>query len=182
VHLSQHITYFDSIVENMVKVKAVKTMKVVKAKAVGKNSSAAAAEADEILCSPPAKKNGAVKTGRLILNNDEQKSYKENIAEIKQISGLIVCKLALGIAEGPQILQTKQDYEFVNNFEPMYNKLCDDVIIGQRVKKIPLKYLNIPHSQAVELNSGEKMRKRYSTMKMYMNNVLTPLWRRYEAS
>jgi hypothetical protein len=90
--------------------------------------------------------------------------------------------LALGIAEGPQILQTKQDYEFVNNFEPMYNNLCDDVIIGQRVKKIPLKYLNIPHSQAVELNSGEKMRKRYSTMKMYMNNVLTPLWRRYEAS
>jgi hypothetical protein len=92
VHLSQHITYFDSIVENMVKVKAVKTMKVVKAKAVRKNSSAAA---DEILCSPPAKKNGAVKTGRLILYNDEQKSYKENIAEIKQISGLIVCKLAL---------------------------------------------------------------------------------------
>jgi hypothetical protein len=58
----------------------------------------------------------------------------------------------------------------------MYNNLCTDVIIGQRVKKIPLKYLNM------ELNSGEKMRKRYSTMKMYMNNVLTPLWRRYEAS
>ena len=87
-------------------------MKVVKTKAVRKNSSAAAVEADEILCSPPAKKNGAVKTGRLILNNDEQKSYKENIAEIKQISNcLIVCKLALGIAEGPQIRQTKQDYE-----------------------------------------------------------------------
>jgi hypothetical protein len=46
VHHSLHIIYYDSIFEDMVKVKAVKTTKVVKAKAVRKNSSAAAAEAD----------------------------------------------------------------------------------------------------------------------------------------
>jgi hypothetical protein len=166
----------------MAKVKAVKTTKVVKAKAAGKNSSAAAAAAEEILCSPPVKRNGATKTGPLILNNEEQKSYRDWIAEIKQISGLIVCRLALGIAEGPQILHKKQDEEFVNNFEAMYNRLCDDVIIGQRVKKISLKYLHIPHSQATEINSGEKMRKRYSSMKTYMNNLLSPLWRRCDGN
>jgi hypothetical protein len=46
VHHSLHVIFYDSIFEDMVKVKAVKTTKVVKAKAVRKNSSAAAAEAD----------------------------------------------------------------------------------------------------------------------------------------
>lgn len=180
VHHSIHITYLDNIFADMVKVKPVKAPKVVKAKAVAKTALAAAVAGDEIVCSPPLKKNGASKSGPSILSNDEQKSYRDWIAEIKQISGLIVCRLGLGIAEGPQIPQKIQEEQFVNNFEAMYNRLCKDVIIGQRVSKIPLKYLNIPHSQAIEIIGGEKMRKRYSTMKTYMNNVLSPLWRRYK--
>ena len=73
----------------------------------------------------------------------EQVVFNKHRNEIKQISGLVILSCGLGIAEKKTCSQIMQENDFFSSFEKVYEKLCNDVIIGSRVKKIPLHYSNI---------------------------------------
>jgi hypothetical protein len=75
----------------------------------------------------------------------------------------------------PQIVQEEK---FKENFNKVYELLRKDPFIGQRMSLVPLKFLNITKSTASEIMSGVQMRKKYSELKSYMNNTLTPLWKK----
>ena len=87
-------------------------------------------------------------------------------------------KCGLGIAEGPTVPQIVQEEKFKENFTKVYELLRKDPLIGQRMSLVPLKFLNITKRTASEIMSGVQMRKKYSELKSYINNTLTPLWRK----
>ena len=70
-----------------------------------------------------------------------------------------------------------QEDHFTKHFIIVYDKLSIDATVGSTVKNIPMKFLNIGTSKAKEIMSGVVLRKRYSAMKSYINNTLSPLWR-----
>jgi hypothetical protein len=129
-------------------------------------------------CSPPLRKNGAKISKAPILSTDEQKMYTKHSNEVKQMTALVIIRNGLCIAELPPMTQILQEDYFFKNFEEGYNQLCEDVIIGKRMKGIPLKFLNISTSKSDELMSGVNLRKKYSTFKTYINNTLTLLWKK----
>ena len=128
-------------------------------------------------CTPPTIRNGAKKNDRFfILNPEEQNAFKKYVSEIKQISGLILLKCGLGVQECKVISQKMQEDYLSKNIEKVYTRLTQDPIIGKRVIAIPFKFLNVATSVSREILSGSKLRKRYSAMKTYINNTLSPLW------
>ena len=130
-------------------------------------------------CTPPTIRNGAKKNDRFfILNPEEQNAFKKYVSEIRQISGLILLKCGLGVQECKVISQKMQEDYLSKNIEKVYTRLTQDPIIGKRVIAIPFKFLNVATSVSRETLSGSKLRKRYSAMKTYINNTLTPLWRK----
>ena len=113
---------------------------------------------------------------QFILNREEQNAFLKHSNEIKQISALITLKTGLEVQVCKIISQKAQEDAYTKNFSKVYEELTTDSIHGGRVKVIPLKFLNIGTSRAKELMSGSVLRKRYSAMKSYINNTLTPLW------
>ena len=177
VALTDIVTFHSFSHHQMVKVKAVKPPKVAKAKA-GK---VGIPPPPPIQCSPVTRSNSAsTKESPTILSPSEQKSFKQWISEIKQIQGLIICKCGLyiqGKSATPQIMQQSL---FVKEFGPFYEIMGKDSILGSRVMKIPFIYLTVGTSKATETLNGEKLRKKYSSMKTYINNVLSPIYKRYQ--
>ena len=165
---------------------AKKTTKVSKARnyaslSSSSSSSSSSSTAQENNCTPPTLRNGAIRApsnNRFILNPDEQNAFKKYITEIKQISGLILLKCGLGVQECKVISQKLQEDYLSKNLEKVYTRLSQDPIIGRRVIAIPFKFLNIATSRSKEVLTGSKLRKRYSAMKTYINNTLSPLWRK----
>lgn len=164
----------------MVKGSNSKVAKVAKSKSSSANSSASYPVDPSVICSPPAGRNGAMKkkNSAFILKPVEQVAYKKYINEIKQISALVLLNCGLGLQESKFSSQKMQEDYLVKNMEKVYSKLSKDVIIGRRVSNIPFKFLMIPTSKATELTSGYTLRKRYSTMRSYINNTLSPIWRK----
>jgi hypothetical protein len=153
-----------------------KKVKAVKAKVVKTSSSQIA---HPLSGSPSTKSNTAtVRNGESILNADEQKSYKLWISEIKQIQGLVICQCGLLIQTQSCCTQTAQEALFVRDFPINYEKFCRHPILGARVKNVPFIYLTVGTSTATEILNGEKLRKKYSSMKTYINNTLTPIYNR----
>lgn len=142
------------------------------------SSSSSSSAQQEINCTPPALRNGATRNNRFVLNPDEQNAFKKYIMEIKQISGLILLKCGLGVQECKVISQKMQEDYLSKNLEKVYTRLSQDPIVGRRVIAIPFKFLNLATSRSKEVLSGSKLRKRYSAMKTYINNTLSPLWRK----
>ena len=159
-------------------VKTTKSLSKKVGKATSSSSSSSLKSAITLECSPPKMRNGAKATSNYLLSSLEQVAFNKHRTEIKQISGLVILSCGLGIAEKKTCSQIMQENDFFSSFEKVYEKLCNDVIIGSRVKRIPLHYLNIGTGKAKELLSGKKLRKKYSAMKSYMNNILSPLWRK----
>ena len=160
----------------MVKVKASNPMK----KASAKSSKVSVRqETHPLPRSPTTRSNTAsLRDGDTILTPLQQKTYKLNLAEIKQIQGLLICKCGLTIQAQSYCTQTTQDGLFVRNFPIFYDVCSRDPILGSRVSKIPFVYLTVGTSKATEVINGDKMRKKYSSMKTYINNVLTPIYKR----
>ena len=160
----------------MVKVKAVKPPKKVKPKA----TKVSAVQATHPLPrSPTTRSNVATnRDGEPILTLQQQKTYKLNMAEIKQIQGLLICKCGIYISIQSYCTQTTQDGLYVKNFPVFYDVWSRDPVLGNRVSKIPFVYLTVGTSRATEVINGDKMRKKYSSMKTYINNVLTPIYKR----
>ena len=98
--------------------------------------------------------------------------------EIKQISALVLLNCGLGLQESKVSSHKMQEDYLVKNMERVYLKLSKDVIIGRRVSNIPFKFLMIPTSKATELTSVLTLRNRYSSMRSYINNPLSPIWRK----
>ena len=139
------------------------------------SSSSSSSSAQQVInCTPPTVRNGALRNDRFILSPEEQKY----ITEIKQVSGLIILKCGLGVQECKVISQKLQDDYFSKNLEKVYTRLSQDPIIGKRSIAIPFKFLNLATSRSREVLTGSKLRKRYSAMKTYINNTLSPLWRK----
>ena len=158
------------------------------AKAVKKNNSSQSSSSSSsatssfsaaaFSCTPPTIRNGAKKNDRFfILSPEEQNAFKIYVSEIKQISGLILLKCGLGVQECKVISQKMQKDYLSKNIEKVYTRLTQDPIISKRVIAIPFKFLNVATSVSRETLSGSKLRKRYSAMKTYINNTLSPLWR-----
>jgi hypothetical protein len=161
----------------MVKVKAVAAPKRAKAKS---SKVSAVQESHPLPRSPTTRSNTAsVRQGATILSPSQQKTYKSNLAEIKQIQGLLICKCGITIQAQSYCTQTTQDGLFLRNFPLFYDIWCKDPILGNRVSKIPFVYLTVGTSKAMEVINGDKMRKKYSSMKTYINNVLTPIYKRF---
>ena len=157
----------------------VKAAKKVAAKAAKSNKSTSSAlSAMNSECSPPFKRNAAKSTSETILTSSEQTAYKKYSIEVKQISGLIILTCGLGVAEKKTCSQIMQEEEFFTTFDRVYEKLSNDAIVERRVANIPIQFLKIGTSTAKEFLSGKKLRKKYSAMKSYMNNTLSPLWRK----
>ena len=141
------------------------------------SSSSLSSSAQQVInCTPPTVRNGALRNDRFILSPEEQTAFKKYITEIKQVSGLIILKCGLGVQECKFISQKLQDDYFSKNLEKVYTRLSQDSIIGKRVIAIPFKFLNLSTSRSREVLTGSKLRKRYSAMKTYINNTLSPLW------
>jgi hypothetical protein len=163
----------------MVKAAKAKATKVSKTKATPKNISETRHHDSTVVCSPPAARNGAiVKNNPYILKPAEQLAFKKYINEIKQISALVLLKCGLGLQEVKCISKKMQEDYLAKNFEKVYLQLAQDVIIGQRVTSIPYKFLTVATSKATEPASAFTLRNRYSAMRTYINNTLSPLWRR----
>lgn len=166
----------------MVKAAKPKAKKVARAKSSSSTSSSSSSSSSSAVpllnCSPPALTNGAKKCNSFLLNPDEQVAYKKYISEIKQVSALVLLKCGLGVQECKVISQKMQEDYLFKNYEKVYTKLTQDVIIGRRVTAVPLRFLCIGTSRSKEILSGSTLRKRYSAMKSYMNNTLSPLWRK----
>lgn len=163
----------------MVKAKAVKAPKT-KAKVAASSSLKIPVQSTHPLsCSPTTRSNTAsIRNGQPILDANEQRLYKLWISEIKQLQGLIIAKCGLAIQESSTCPQLLQENAFTRDFPLFYEAFTKDPILGSRVSKIPLKFLTVGTSRAFEIINGEKMRKKYSTMKTYMNNNLTPIFKR----
>ena len=163
----------------MVKVKAVKPPKkaaAVKPKAVKPPPTLIS---HPLLGSPSTRSNTAtVRDGKPILNPSEQKSFKLWISEIKQIQGLVICQCGLLIQSQSCCTQSAEEALFVRDFPINYEKFCRHPILDAHVKKIPSIYLTVATSTASEILNGEKLRKKYSSMKTYINNTLTPIYKR----
>jgi hypothetical protein len=130
--------------------------------------------------SPSTRSNTAtVRDNPTILDANEQKTFKMWISEIKQIQGLIICKCGLYVQMKTTCSQGLQETLFVKEFPVFYEKMRKHPILGSRVSKIPLIFLTVGTSKATETLNGEKLRKKYSTMKSYINNTLTPIYKRY---
>lgn len=157
-------------------VKAARKLATKVAKSINSTSSASSTMNAE--CSPPFKRNSAKSTLEQILTSSEQTAYKKYSTEVKQIAGLIILSCGLGIAEKKTCSQIMQEEEFFSTFDKVYEKLSQDILVGKRVATIPLKFLKVGTSTAKEVLSGKKLRKKYSAMKSYMNNTLSPLWRK----
>ena len=142
------------------------------------SSSSSSIAVPNLGCTPPVVRNGAKTKDRFILNPEEQNAFKKYITEIKQISGLILLKCGLGVQECKIISQKMQEDYLVKNLEKVYTKLSQDPFVGRRVIAIPYKFLNIATSCSKEILSGSKLRKRYSAMKTYINNTLSPIYRK----
>jgi hypothetical protein len=125
----------------------------------------------------PVQRNGAIRNMPPLLSKGEGKLFMKQKVELKQMTALVILKCGLGIAEGPTVPQIVQEEKFKENFTKVYELLRKDPLIGQRMSLVPLKFLNIT-STASEIMSGVQMRKKYSELKSYMNNTLTPLWRK----
>ena len=163
----------------MVKAAKVKGTKVLKTKAPPKKVSGTPLSDSTVVCSPPASRNGATrKNSSFILKPAEQVAFKKYINEIKQISALVLLKCGLGLQESKCISKKMQEDYLAKNFERVYLKLAQDVIIGHRVSSIPYKFLTVPTSKATEPTSAFTLRNRYSAMRTYINNTLSPLWRK----
>ena len=129
--------------------------------------------------SPTTRSNTAsIRTGKPILDENEQRNYKKIVAEIKQLQGLVLAKCGLTIQETSFCPQLLQDDAFVRDFPIFYEGLTKHPTLGRRVKAVPLKFLQVGTSRAIEIINGERMRKKYSAMKTYINNVLTPIYKR----
>ncbi len=166
----------------MVKVKAVKPPKVARAKVV-KGAKIPLQPTQTLLRSPTTRSNSAsIREGETILDGAQQKQFKMWIPEIKQIQGLIICRVGLNIQERTTCSQTLQESIFVSEYETIYKELCEHPLLGSRVKKIPFIYITVGTSKATEILSGDKMRKKYSTMKTYICNTLSPIYQRYDHS
>ena len=107
-----------------------------------------------------------------------ENAFRNHSNEIKQLSGLVILKTGLGVQECKIMSQKAQDDAYVKNLKTNYDALKLDAIYGGRITAVPLKFLSIGTSRAKEVMSGNILRKRYSAMKSYINNVLTPLWRK----
>ena len=161
----------------MVKVKAVKPPKVAKAKA----AKISIPPPPPIHCSPVTRSNSAsIRDSATVLGPSEQKSFRMWISEIKQIQGLIICKCGLYIQGKSALPQIMQESLFVKEFGTFYEIMGKDPLLGSRVLKIPFIYLTVGTSKATETLNGEKLRKKYSSMKTYINNVLSPIYKRYQ--
>jgi hypothetical protein len=157
-----------------------KAQKAVKSKSSSSSSkpssSAATSQNSQTLCSPPSLVNGARSSQTYILSQDEQNAFRKHSNEIKQLSGLIILKTGLGVAECRIMSQKALEDAYSKNLKTTYESLKLDAIYGGRITVVPLKFLNIGTSKAKEIMSGSVLRKRYSSMKSYINNTLTPLW------
>lgn len=160
----------------MVKVKCEKPTKKVKGKA-GKLS--AVQPTHSLPGSPSTRSNTAsVRDRTTILDVNEQRSYKLWLSEIKQLQGLVICRCGLDIQAASYCTQTTQDGLYVRDFAVNYDIFTRDPLLGNRMSKIPLKFLTVGTSKATEVLNGEKFRKKYSAMKTYINNTLTPIYKR----
>lgn len=158
-----------------------KVAKVAKAKPSTSQSSSSSSSSTvpDLNVSPPLQRNGTKASGgSFILTNEEQALYRKFSTEIKQVSGLVILKCGLGIAEGPCISQILQEDTFLKNFAKVHEALTKDPIIGKRVAAVPVKFLNIGTSKAKEVMTGPNLRKKYSQMKSYINNTLSVIWRK----
>lgn len=93
------------------------------------------------------------------------------------LSVCIWSSVGLGVQENKIMSHKMQEDHFTKHFIIVYDKLSIDATVGSTVKNIPMKFLNIGTSKAKEIMSGVVLRKRYSAMKSYINNTLSPLWR-----
>lgn len=167
----------------MVKEKTVKQPKVTKVTKAKGALLVSSQPTHALSNSPVTRSNTAtVRDGNPILDANEQKQFKMWMSEIKQIQGLVICRVGLNIQERSTCAQAIQENLFVTDFPIIYEDLCKHPMLGNRVKKIPLVYLTVGTSTAIEVISGEKMRKKYSTMKTYINNTLSPIYKRYDQS
>ena len=159
-----------------------KAQKAVKSKSSSSSSkpssSSAASQNSQTICSPPSFLNAAKSSQQCILNQDEQNAFRKHSNEIKQLSGLVILKTGLGVQECKIMSQKAQDDAYSKHLKDNYEALKLDAIYGGRITVVPLKFLSIGTSRAKEIMSGSILRKRYSAMKSYINNVLTPLWRK----
>ena len=164
----------------MVKVKDVKAAKPAK-KVRAKVSKVSIQQPTQSLPhSPSTRSNTAtVRDNPTILDANEQKTFKMWISEIKQIQGLIICKCGLYVQMKATCSQGLQETIYVKEFPVFYETMRIHPILGSRVSKIPLIFLTVGTSKATETLNGEKLRKKYSTMKSYINNALTPIYKRY---
>lgn len=153
--------------------------KATKSKAKGAAAKVHVQETHPLTRSPTTRSNTAsIRNGQPILDDNEQRLYKLWISEIKQLQGLIIAKCGLSIQESTTCPQLTQENAFTRDFPLFYEVLKRDPILGRRVSKIPLKFLTVGTSRAFEIINGEKMRKKYSSMKTYMNNTLSPIFKR----
>lgn len=161
----------------MVKEKAVKTSKTAKAKAT---EILPLRPSQPISQSPTTRSNAAtIRNAATILDLNEQRSFKMWISEIKQIQALLICKTGLFIQAKSACPQGVQESHFVKEFPKFYELFCKHPVLGSRVSKIPIIFLTVATSKATEVLNGEKLRKKYSAMKTYINNTLTPIYKRY---
>lgn len=143
------------------------------------SASTSAYPAPSLSCSPAPPVVGAKPPSKQpLLNHEEQSIFKKHISEIKQLTALVILRIGLYISECPTITQKMQDDKFASKFQETYTALTTDAIVGARIALVDIKYLRVGTSTAVEIFNGERMRKRYSLMKSYINNTLTPLWKK----
>ena len=180
IDLTIRVRYHKFYHQEMVKVKDVKAAKPAK-KVRAKVSKVSIQQPTHSLPhSPSTRSNTAtVRDNPTILDANEQKTFKMWISEIKQIQGLIICKCGLYVQMKANCSQGLQETIFVKEFPVFYETMRIHPILGSRVSKIPLIFLTVGTSKATETLNGEKLRKKYSTMKSYINNALTPIYKRY---
>ena len=159
--------------------KAVKKNNTSQSSSSSSSATSSATSSFSSSCTPPTIRNGAKKNDRLfILNPEEQNAFKKYVSEIKQISELILLKCGLGVQECKIISEKMQEDNLSKNIEKVYTRLTQDPIIRKWVIAIPFKFLNVATSVSRYILSGSKLLKRYSAMKTYINNTLSPLWRK----
>ena len=133
--------------------------------------------ASNVECSPAGKFSSGAKVKKSpLLNAVDQAFWKENAVEIKQLQSLVIAKCGLEIAEKSTCSQKLQEDYFSNNFDGWYQKLCKNSVIGNRMARVPIKYLYFGTSSSTERLSGSNLRKRYSTLKTFVNNTLNVKW------
>ena len=112
------------------------------------------------------------------LNENEQKTYKNKRATIKQLQGLLVTKLGLTLKERQNLTQENQEKYFAENAELVYNQFKVHELWGSDFQAISYRLLMSPSSTSESILNGSKMRKLYSRIKRMVNNVLLPIFYR----